>query len=147
MEEVKDVTEVKEVVEEVKTTKQKATKAKTTRTRKPKVKTEDIKPVEVKEAKLDVQTVEETEKAVVAVGETLYDVVPSESKTYILYTNGYNPDSINFDKVYEMGAEVGSLVVVKEWKVYFGKPSKYVPVALYMVKIGGVDLIEPINNK
>ena len=147
MEEVKDLTEVKEVVEETKTTKQKATKAKTTRTRKPKVKTEDIKPVEVKEeVKLDVQTVEETEKAVVAVGETLYDVVPSESKTYILYTKGYNPDNINFDKVYEMGAEVGSMIVVKEWKVYFGKPSRYVPVALYLIKVGGIELIEEAKS-
>lgn len=141
MEEVKDVTEVKEA----KTVKPKTTKAKTIRTRKPKVKAEEPQTLEVKEevkAEVSEQTVKDTDKGIVAVGPTLYDVVPSETKTYILYTKGYNPNDINFDKVYEMGAEVGSMIVVKEWKVYFGKPSKYVPVALYMVKVGGIELIE-----
>lgn len=137
MEEVKDVTEVKEA----KTVKPKTTKAKTTRTRKPKVKAEEPQTLEVK-TEVSEQTVKDTDKGVVAVGPTLYDVVPSETKTYILYTKGYNPNDINFDKVYEMGAEVGSMIVVKEWKVYFGKPSKYVPVALYMVKVGGIELID-----
>lgn len=137
MEEVKDVTEVKEA----KTVKPKTTKAKTTRTRKPKVKAEEPQTLEVK-TEVSEQTVKDTVKGIVAVGPTLYDVVPSETKTYILYTKGYNPNDINFDKVYEMGAEVGSMIVVKEWKVYFGKPSKYVPVALYMVKVGGIELIE-----
>lgn len=137
MEEVKDVTEVKEA----KTVKPKTTKPKTTRARKPKVKAEEPQTLEVK-AEVSEQTVKDTDKGIVAVGPTLYDVVPSETKTYILYTKGYNPNDINFDKVYEMGAEVGSMIVVKEWKVYFGKPSKYVPVALYMVKVGGIELIE-----
>lgn len=145
MEEVKDVTEVKEA----KTVKPKTTKAKTTRTRKPKVKAEEPQTLVVKEevkeevkAEVIEQAVKDTDKGIVAVGPTLYDLVPSETKTYILYTKGYNPNDINFDKVYEMGAEVGSMIVVKEWKVYFGKPSKYVPVALYMVKVGGIELIE-----
>lgn len=137
MEEVKDVTEVKEA----KTVKPKTTKAKTTRTRKSKVKAEEPQTLEVK-TEVSEQAVKDTDKGIVAVGPTLYDVVPSETKTYILYTKGYNPNDINFDKVYEMGAEVGSMIVVKEWKVYFGKPSKYVPVALYMVKVGGIELIE-----
>ena len=137
MEEVKDVTEVKEA----KTVKPKTTKAKTARTRKPKVKAEEPQTLEVK-TEVSEQTVKDTEKGIVAVGPTFYDVVPSETKTYILYTKGYNPNDINFDKVYEIGAEVGSMIVVKEWKVYFGKPSKYVPVALYMVKVGGIELIE-----
>ena len=137
MEEVKDVTEVKEA----KTVKPKTTKAKTARTRKPKVKAEEPQTLEVK-TEVSEQTVKDTDKGIVAVGPTFYDVVPSETKTYILYTKGYNPNDISFDKVYEMGAEVGSMVVVKEWKVYFGKPSKYVPVALYMVKVGGIELIE-----
>ncbi len=137
MEEVKDVTEVKEA----KTVKPKTTKAKTARTRKPKVKAEEPQTIEVK-TEVSEQTVKDTDKGIVAVGPTLYDVVPSETKTYILYTKGYNPNDINFDKVYEIGAEVGSMIVVKEWKVYFGKPSKYVPVALYMVKVGGIELIE-----
>ena len=137
MEEVKDVTEVKEA----KAVKPKTTKAKTARTRKPKVKAEESKTLEVK-AEVSEQTVKDTDKGIVVVGPTLYDVVPSETKTYILYTKGYNPNDINFDKVYEMGAEVGSMIVVKEWKVYFGKPSKYVPVALYMVKVGGIELID-----
>lgn len=137
MEEVKDVTEVKEV----KAVKPKTTKPKTTRTRKPKVKAEEPQTLEVK-TEVSEQTVKDTDKGIVAVGPTFYDVVPSETKTYILYTKGYNPNDINFDKVYEMGAEVGSMIVVKEWKVYFGKPSKYVPVALYMVKVGGIELIE-----
>lgn len=144
MEEVKEVTEVKEA----KTVKPKTTKAKTTRTRKPKVKAEEPQTIEVK-TEVSEQTVKDTDKGIVAVGPTLYDVVPSEAKTYILYTKGYNPNDINFDKVYEMGAEVGSMIVVKEWKVYFGKPSKYVPVALYMVKVGGIELIEeakPVNK-
>lgn len=137
MEEVKDVTEVKEA----KTVKPKTTKAKTARTRKPKVKAEEPQTLEVK-TEVSEQTVKDTDKGIVAVGPTFYDVVPSETKTYILYTKGYNPNDINFDKVYEIGAEVGSMIVVKEWKVYFGKPSKYVPVALYMVKVGGIELIE-----
>lgn len=139
--------EVKEVVKSNKATKQKSNKAKQTRTRKTKVEKADaVKNVDTELTVVDTSSVTTEQPQVIDNMTTMYteyDVVPTETKTFILYTKKYYEGKINFDKVYEMGAEVGSLCVVKEWKVYFGKPSKYVPVALYMLKVGGWELIEP----
>lgn len=145
------MTEVEEVVKSNKATKQKSNKAKQTRTRKTKTKTEKLDAVKKEDAELtvvDTASVTKEQPQVIDNVTTMYteyDVVPTETKTFILYTKKYYEDKINFDKVYEMGAEVGSLCVVKEWKVYSGKLSKYVPVALYMLKVGGWELIEPVQ--
>lgn len=139
--------EVKDVVKGNKTTKQKSNKSKQTRANK--VKAEKVDEITKVDPEISVTNNQEitTEKPQILdeidTVSTEYDIVTAETKTYILYTKKYYEGKINFDKVYEMGAEVGSLCVIKEWKTYFGKPSKYVPVALYMLKVGGWELIEP----
>lgn len=137
--------EVKDAVKGNKTAKQKTNKSK--QTRKAKVeKTETVKKAEMQIAVTD-KPIVATEKLQVLDDVTTtfteYSIIPAETKTYILYTRKYYEGKINFDKVYEMRPEVGSLCVVKEWKTYIGIPSKYVPVALYMLKVGGWELIEP----
>lgn len=131
-------------------TEKKATTKKTTRKKKTDLpKAENLSGLAVKE-KVEKEKIDLTEVQQATVMTTEYNVVVSETKTYILYTKKYNPDKLNFEKVDKLCPEIGSLCVVKEWKTYFGKPSKYVPVALFIRKIGGWDYIpeaQPVPGK
>lgn len=92
----------------------------------------------VKKEKLDLTLIDKpiVEKPEVEMQEiTEEKIVPTQSMTYIIQTKDYSKFKLSV--LDGINAEIGSIAVIKEWKTYIGKPSKYVPVALYERRLGG----------
>lgn len=73
-----------------------------------------------------------------------YKMETTNNKLFIVYApftanlDDYIPEKVLMNTPFEMGDRL----LVKEWTVYFGKPSKWVPKRLYEMRIGGWVLLE-----